>query len=283
MFVLDPMGWADCFTPEDLIEEMFRQLPDLSFPIPLFDIAKACGIADIVDISQLANAIKDKPSRAFPEGFLIDENKCSGVIFYKDNEIAPYRKRFTIAHELAHFLFPHHINKLSLEDIERGDISEKVSRRHEHEKEADWFAGELLLPKHLIQDALNSKSLTLQFVKELSDVSRFSFSPLLNRCITLLEGQILIAAHSKDGTCRQIWTNWDTLPGELLLTKGELLPEKSVFCQQKNVKEEYITEKTEVDINSWFGSLPDEFSGGVYEQTYYQKNGYAITLLRVDI
>jgi|TARA_R110000744_G_scaffold61796_1_gene127380 Zn-dependent peptidase ImmA (M78 family) len=282
MFVLDPMGWADCFTPEDLIEEMFRQLPDLSFPIPLLDIAKACGIADVVDISQLANTIKDKPSRAFPEGFLIDKNKCSGVIFYKDNEIAPYRKRFTIAHELAHFLFPHHINKLSLDDIERGDVSEKISRRHEHEKEADWFAAELLLPKHLLHDALNSQSLTLQFVKDLSDTSRFSFAPLLNRCITLLDTMSFVAIHSKDGVCGQIWTNWDVLPGELLLAKGDPLPDLSVFCKQINIKEEHITEKTEVDVNSWFSLLLDEFTGNVYEQTYYQQNGYTITLLIIN-
>jgi Zn-dependent peptidase ImmA (M78 family) len=279
MFVLEPIGWADCFTPEDLIEEIFHQLPDLSFPIPLFEIAQACGIVEIIDIANLPNS---RPSGAFPEGFLIDENKCHGVIFYKDKAIAPYRKRFTIAHELAHFLLPHHINKLSLADIYRGDVSAKASHHQGHEKEADWFAGELLLPKHLLEDALKSQSLSLQFIKRLAETSQTSFSFLINRCFTILDEKPMAVIHSKDGVCYQIWVNGHALPSEIACSKKESLPDFSVFGQQQNTEEEHITEKTLAIADCWFNSLPDDFSEILYEQTYYQRNGYAITLLLIE-
>lgn len=282
MFELEPMGWADCFTPEDLIEEIFRQLPDLSFPIPLFEIAEACGITDIIDVAKLPNAIKEKPSEAFPEGFLIDENKYQGIIFYKDNVVAPYRKRFTIAHELAHFLLPHHINKLSFADLESGTVREKSTHDSEHEKEANWFAGELLLPKNLLQDALKTQPLSLFFVKELSETACFSVAPLINRCVSILSDRPIVVVHSKDGVCHQVWANKDVLPGGFVCSKNEKLPGTSIFVRQQVAEQEHITVKVRVSGDAWFDFLPDDFSRSVYEQTYYQKNGYAITLVLVE-
>ena len=280
MYKLDPMEWADCYTPEELIKELFRQLPKLSFPIPLHKIAKSCGIEAIVDIATLPD-VEEEPSAKFPPGFLIDENKERGFIFYKDFPDAPYRKRFTIAHELAHFLFPHHRNHLTHADIEAGSVSKNASTR-EREREADVFAGDLLLPKHLLIEAIEGKEITLPFIIELSVLAEFSVAPLINSCVKNLPEQVLAVVHSYNfGQCSYIWANWDTLPGKFSFWKEEPLPEESIFSSFTEFPEELVTEK-QLTNDSWFKSLPDDFDGKIYEQTYFQKNGYAITLISVD-
>ncbi|WP_100187048.1 ImmA/IrrE family metallo-endopeptidase [Marinomonas sp. BSi20584] len=280
MYKLDPMEWADCYTPEELIKELFRQLPKLSFPIPLHKIAKSCGIEAIVDIATLPD-VEEEPSAKFPPGFLIDENKERGFIFYKDFPDAPYRKRFTIAHELAHFLFPHHRNHLTHADLEAGSVGKNASTP-EREREANDFANELLLPKHLFMKAIEGKEITLQFIKELSELTEFSVAPLANNCVKSLPEKALAVVHSYNfGQCSYIWANWDALPGEFSFWKKELLPEKSIFNSLTEFSEELVTEK-QLTNDSWFKSLPDDFDGKIYEQTYFQKNGYAITLISVD-
>lgn len=279
MFTLDPMEWADCYTPEDLINELFRQLPELSFPIPLFDIAKSCGIEAITDVATL-QGVKEKPSDKFPPGFLIDENKDRGYIFFKDFPDAPYRKRFTIAHELAHFLFPHHRNHLTHADIETGAVVKNASTP-EHEREADMFAGELLLPKHLLIEAIAGKEITLQFIKDLSELAQFSFAPLANHCVANSPDKALAIVHSHNfGKCRLIWANWEMLPDRFSFKKGDSLPDESLFKTYKDVQEEHITEMR-LTSDCWFESIPDDFTGKIYEQTYFQKNGYAITLISI--
>ena len=66
-----------------------------------------------------------------------DEGNESTVIGFNENH--PWcRRRFTIAHEIGHFLLGHTCNK------------DQTIKTHE-EKEADVFAGELLVPKSVLK------------------------------------------------------------------------------------------------------------------------------------
>jgi Zn-dependent peptidase ImmA (M78 family) len=61
----------------------------------------------------------------------------------------PFRRRFSVAHELGHFVLNHHIKPWEFEDPETG---------HSFiEQEADEFAGSLLLPQHLLTEHLKKR------------------------------------------------------------------------------------------------------------------------------
>ena len=92
MIELNCIKFGDCFTPEDLVNEIYSQCPNLSPPIPIKVIAKAAGITHIVSRDMTL------------EGILVaDDGKTEGVILYNSASIEG-RQRFTIAHELGHFL-----------------------------------------------------------------------------------------------------------------------------------------------------------------------------------
>jgi hypothetical protein len=57
------------------------------------------------------------------------------------------RRRFTIAHEIGHFVLHQEPSR-----PERGGAVDEVGRREE--READAFAAELLMPEHLVREAV---------------------------------------------------------------------------------------------------------------------------------
>jgi hypothetical protein len=78
------------------------------------------------------------------DGFLVDLGEVGAEIFVKKNK-PEARKRFTLAHELGHFLLRHHLKQeIKKEEIERWCNS---------------FAAELLLPKPLVSQHLKSGGL----------------------------------------------------------------------------------------------------------------------------
>jgi Zn-dependent peptidase ImmA (M78 family) len=114
--------------------------PALPIPVP---IEKLCRQLDIVDIRPLTTF-------GFEGGLITDVNKHSGIILYNEASHKK-RRRFTIAHELAHFLMPSHVPSsdgqflCSQRDMFLLSATEQ-DRRARMEVEANRFAGLILLP-----------------------------------------------------------------------------------------------------------------------------------------
>lgn len=292
MLTLDVMKLSDCFTPEKLANEIFRQLPELSFPIPIFLIAKACGIEAIHKL-QSNISIKN-----LPEGLWATRETDTdlGIILYKDHDIAPYRKHFTIGHELGHHLLPLHRNSLTIDDISevidlKTDLrAEKIAEfvkkgkveKKEFEKEANKFASLLLLPEHLLSAELEGKEFCLKELNPLCDITEVSFSTIVNRSCSILKDKAIALIHAENGVCNYTWSNKNALPGVLTVDKQQPLPQGSNFANHKGETYEHFTEKEPVDALTWFSDIEGGFDKIVFEQTYYQKNGFSITLVIID-
>jgi len=79
------------------------------------------------------------------------------------------RRRFTIAHEIGHFLLhPQHTVS------ERGGPTNQASARREHE--ADEFAAELLMPDHLVRQAVLEDGADARRLADRFDVSTQAMS-----------------------------------------------------------------------------------------------------------
>ena len=75
------------------------------------------------------------------------------------------RRRFTIAHELGHFLLEHAHRKDT-------DITENVSDQHIlEEREANSFASQILMPEPMVRKEVEGKAIDLKKIATTFDVS----------------------------------------------------------------------------------------------------------------
>ena len=95
-------------------------------------------------------SIKVIPYPNFPDnisGTIINQN--GRMIIGVNSNHPPSRQRFTIAHELGHFLLGHELGDKIIDDV--------FDRPTDKEKEANEFAAELLAPKDLLKKDINKK------------------------------------------------------------------------------------------------------------------------------
>jgi hypothetical protein len=157
--------------PERLAAAIHLQLRHASGPVPVYEIAEALDIVEIREapMEGLEGAVVTTP----------DRNVGSIVV---NSRSPPLRRRFTLAHELGHFLNPWHrpSNPSGGFSCTRGDLengwrrgSVSVSRHVTQEIEANRFAIELLAPIRLLRPYLSGiltsqKSRTLRTASDLA-------------------------------------------------------------------------------------------------------------------
>ena len=76
----------------------------------------------------------------------------SGFAIYVNAEHSKVRRRFTIAHEIAHFVLHRDLigDGITEDALYRSGLSDAV------EREANGLAAEILMPRHLIREAFNN-------------------------------------------------------------------------------------------------------------------------------
>jgi Zn-dependent peptidase ImmA (M78 family) len=108
-------------------------------PVPVEAIARAVGLP-----------IVESEMEADVSGALIRSGNLQGIAVNASQ--APVRKRFTIAHELAHFLLSH-VDKDHVDwhfTVIRRDRSSSEAE-DDQEIAANFFAASLLMPKHILR------------------------------------------------------------------------------------------------------------------------------------
>lgn len=140
---VDRSDLADTAQPDRLasilIGQVKQQLETL-LPLPIEAVAKACGILEIQEME----------TDAFEGGLIQNEAKSHGYILLRAGRGAQ-RSRFTIAHELGHFVNLRHVAPPGSDRMlcNKDDLrnSELTSRgRHGMEAQANEFASCLLMP-----------------------------------------------------------------------------------------------------------------------------------------
>jgi len=266
MLTLNTMDLADAFTPEELVNGIFEQLPNLKPPIPIKEIALAAGIKkiDTIDSENI-------------EGMLVtNDGKSEGVIYYNDKEKPIGRQRFTIGHELGHFLLLHHNG---IQTCESTDLS--LSSKDCIEKEANEFSQLLLLPDPLIENAYRDTPPCLNSLEKVADNFEMSLEATANKC-TKYGSKPFALIYSLNGVVRYCWKDHKRLPFYSLLKKGSRMP-KSSQALTLPLPEQTISQFTKTKAAYWFNtSSKYELPEIIFEQTYFQKRGYKVTLLVVE-
>ena len=261
------MDLADCGSPEGLLGVLFRHHPDWSGATPLKELCHKVGIIEF----------KDLAVDGFEGALMTNPEKTEGFILVKAGTPLP-RWRFTVAHELGHFLIPSHRgNRQCTKDDLRESRRDTVYQRQE--TEANRFAAGLLMPKPSFSRQMGQLGGgDVSHIRILADAFETSMEATANRYIELTDDSCAIV-FSKDGVIRYARASED-FP-RLATRSGTRLP---ADCSTSSAPSLLHTASSwqELDGSVWLETVRGKRSPSVLEQSMRQRNGFQITFLSIE-
>ncbi len=115
---------------------------------------------DLNDIcKKLGLRVKEVPASGFDGALVRSRSAQKGIVAVNAGIREQSRKRFTIAHEIGHFVIPHH--RLLGNICEQRAIESFSTRLRRPELEANEFAAEFLLPSAVLRRTFNLREFSL--------------------------------------------------------------------------------------------------------------------------
>ncbi len=279
---IDLMALADVGGhPAKVAFELHRQLREqygaVPCSVPLEGIALAVGIVEIVD----------HPTEAF-EGSLLANGNTGAIVLRKG--MPSGRRRFTLGHELFHFLSPwHRSNSQKFEcsgadmrrQRDRSSSWDNVSVGEKMEIEANEFSNALLLPGPEYKVARKQMGAIPSLAQIESLKAKFDVStPVMCQTYVKTSREMLAVVISQNGRVTQVIPNAG-FP-YLGLRKGSPLPHDSLTVEfSKSRQSRKMSDVLEVSHTGWLDSGNNVSE--LWEQTMLQGNGFAVTLLRAEL
>jgi Zn-dependent peptidase ImmA (M78 family) len=268
---IDRMELGDEANPKKLAAAVLAQIPEVTFPIPVENIARGCGITDIAVMT----------TQGFEGALITNDTKMEGVILVnKRND--PHRRRYTVGHELGHLLNPWHLPTpdgfhCTSQHMLHADAS-GAADRWKMEAQANEFAAELLMPPEAFKQQFRrvGGEVSIQAVIKLSNEFEVSKLAAARRIISLRKECALILSH--EGVIKQIYRSED-FPF-ITLKPGLGVPKDTITKRYRGEPSTY-SEIEETDPGSWTTTATKR-GLQFLEQVLAQSTGYRLTLLSLD-
>jgi Zn-dependent peptidase ImmA (M78 family) len=264
------MDLADAGSPEKLVLEILKCEPSLEIPVPIKDLALQLDIIDIVPLDV----------EGFEGGLITQAEKFNGAILFNE-ECPETRQRFTIAHELGHFLMPSHIPSPNGRFLcKAADLlilsAKEGDRRMRMEVEANRFASLILMPPKILKTDL-AKSAEPNLSQIIRMASRYEVSKeAMGRAYVTFRPERLAIIHTKDGRLVRHY------PGRhfprLTVSRNAELPRQALL-KRRTHRNNAPSDIDETDAGVWIDVRHGQSSPPLYEQVLLQQNGYATTML----
>jgi Zn-dependent peptidase ImmA (M78 family) len=259
-------------SPDGLVQMILKAEPGLSIPVP---IERLCTSLDIEDI-------QDPNTDAFEGGLITDTDRSRGVILARKSH--PYRRRFTIAHELGHFLIPTHMPDTpgrflcSREDMRRLSAAEN-DRRGRMEVEANRFASLILIPPPLLRPYLKTRrDPDVGHMGQLSAEFKVSKQAMANT-YAQYQGEMLAFVFTKGG---RVLFRYKHLSFPFLTVRnGQAVPDGSLL-KRRRAREGVASDVCECVPDIWIDVERGKPAPQLYEQVLGQRDDYAIVMLWLE-
>jgi Zn-dependent peptidase ImmA (M78 family) len=266
---LDRMAIEDVGSnPERLAAAIHDQLGLGKGPVPVVAIAAAL---DIVEIRAAA-------TRGLEGALVTTEERSEGIIMVRAGA-TPQRRRFTVGHELGHFLNPGHETTARTgfactpKDLATPwSVLAGADRHRAQEAEANRFAVELLAPRRLIQPMFLRGTPDLENVLTLSrelDISREAGA----RRWLELHDEPMALVFGGDGVVRYVEQSAE-FP-VVRARKGDRLPSLPGAADNTG-----LSHHEEADWRDW---LRGDSTGDLVIQVLHQREGFTITVLSIEM
>jgi len=264
--IIDRMALADLGNPVAIARAVLKQIPE-AVPTPVEAIATAVGITEIGELQ----------SNGFEGALITDQDKMDGVILCKRRTM-PERRRFTISHELGHYLNPWHVPtgvgfECTSAQMLTSDTA-ALTGRAKWEVEANSFASELLMPsRHFDSDARRLRNLEIEGIQKLAQKYQVSKLACARRIVALGYEQCAIVL-SKGHVIESIYRakEFPFIP----LKVGMELPRKSL-SRTFSGSAGALSGLEETESSYW--SDRHNAQTKYYEQVLVQSSGWRLTLL----
>ncbi|TWB21124.1 ImmA/IrrE family metallo-endopeptidase [Nitrospirillum bahiense] len=259
------MDLADCGSPEKIIAAILKHHPNLPKPVPIEVLARAVGIIDF----------KDLEAEGFEGALTTDAEKRKGIILTKKGA-REERRRFTVAHELGHFLIPTHKGN---RQCTAADLRESRSNNDQRrqEAEANRFAAGILMPRPwFVRDMNSLGDADVIHAQKLASDYRTSLEATVNRYIELTD-DVCAFVFSKDNNIRYV-RRTNTFP-RLAIKQGDPLPTLCTSRVAPAMPLRVATDWAEVDGSVWLETEWGKRPSPILEQSMRQAGGFQVTLL----
>ena len=257
--------------------ELARLIHELDPNLPL-----AFGIEDLcrrLDISH----IHEEAISSFAAMLIMHADKAWGEIVLAKGT-SPQRRRFSISHELGHFLIPSHRPRhghrfsCSNADLHMSDTGAADHARR-MEAEANRFAAELLMPARQIRSNLKSRQPDLAEIVRLAGEFNVSKAAMARSYVDAHRATLALLV-VRDGKIAQSHRP-DDFPWIAPKIK-EAVPQGSVFHEQP-LRPGEISEMEECDPEVWLGTSAARKVDILGEQILAQRDDWAMILLHAEL
>jgi IrrE N-terminal-like domain len=269
-FIVSRMDLADTGSPEGLVLTILKMEPQLVVPVPIEEL---CIQLDIEEIATL-------DTDGFEGGLITDVNRSRGIVLV--NSAAPRkRRRFTIAHELGHFLMPSHVPNAEGRFLcSRKDMmslgAKEGDRRAQMEVEANRFASLLLIPPPYLRRQLAGRKPDIAHMVELAEMFDSS-KEAMARAYADLHAEPVALIIVENGIVRRRYANKKRFPF-ITVPNGKPVPRGSTFHSAANRQGQPSDLRTVVP-DLWIDVLRDMAAPSITEQVYLQASGFAMIML----
>lgn len=254
-------------SPIGLVTKILKAEPDLKIPVPIEELALQLDIGEIAELT----------TEGFEGGLLTDDIRSFGGILVRKGMDAR-RRRFTIGHELGHFLLPFHKPAKPGEFLcSRADMSRWSAREQDRaakmEVEANQFSALILMPpSHLRPLLRKSGEPSLTGVLAVHDEYNVS-KEAAARAFTEYHDEAVAIAIVRDGKIQRIYRR--TSFPKFCVGRGHSVPMGSRI--QGAVGD--MSNLHRVDSAQWLETDYGVRPPTLYQQTLIQTSGWAMILL----
>lgn len=225
---------------------------------------RACDLNAILqeDEIEVIESASDEPGYT-ASLIRFDSDKGGGIVLARGQ--GDGRRRFSIAHELAHFHIPSHRRSHSEARCNERDLRARSSDTARQEWEANDFAAELLMPQRLFAEDAKHRDISIDAVDHLASAAMYSVSRLAAawRLVqTTRESAALVV--STNGSVEWIVRS-SAFAGRLTERGQPLSPDTLAAAGFR--REGTLGRPSEVPPGAWFDD-PAAVTGVLLESTY---------------
>ena len=259
-------------SPSGLAARIHELEPQLPTKVPVEEL---CRRFDIQSIGELETA-------GFEAALIMDELKASGAILVAAGT-RPERRRYSIAHELGHFLLPSHRPSTAcgfeceLADLHLVDPKDR-DRRRRVEAEANRFAAHLLMPPDQVRTGIGRTGSNHESIVAMARDFGVSKEAMARSWVDA-HREPVAALVMHGGRIIRRYRNED-FPW---LPAGEGRPPQASVSSETNLAPGSFSDIEEVEPDVWFSERDAARTLRLFEQILGQSNGYALILLQAEL
>nr|WP_254803867.1 ImmA/IrrE family metallo-endopeptidase [Methylobacterium sp.]USU34646.1 ImmA/IrrE family metallo-endopeptidase [Methylobacterium sp.] len=259
-------------SPEALVKRILQAEPNLPLPVPIQELCARLGILRIEDLD----------TAGFEGGLVTDAKRSEGTILAKPG--GEPRRRFTIAHELGHFLMAHHVpdqpGRFMCKNSDLLRVKAKEGdQRQRREVEANRFASLMLMPPHLLREAMAAfPEPGLQHVLALARDFGVGKETAARAYVQYHPERIAIVV-AGNGRVQRCYRSL-SFP-DITCAVGGPVPVHSLYHGDPH-RPDIASDIAACSPDLWIDVKRDLRVPVLYEQVYRQQNGFAMILLRLE-